>query len=61
MTNYLIGKGELLTYPIKAPRSGPPGKAHPYSLDEARDALLPQLDQTNEYLGACAAEKIPCR
>ena len=59
MTNYLIGKGELLTYPIKAPRSGPPGKAHPYSLDEARETLLPQLAHANEYLASLSATEAP--
>ncbi len=41
-TNYLIGRGELLTDPI-----GPPArkvdKAHPYETEQARDRLLPRL------------------
>lgn len=47
VTRYLIGKGELLTYPIDAPKKKPGEKAHPYTLEEARRALLPQIEAAN--------------
>lgn len=48
-TRYLIGKGELLTYPIDPPPMKP-NKVHPYTLQEAKAALLPQIEQTNSSL-----------
>lgn len=47
-TRYLIGKGELLTYPINAPKKQPGDKQHPYTLVEAKQVLLPQIDVANE-------------
>jgi len=47
-TRYLIGKGELLTYPITAPKKQPGEKNHPYTLAQAQRALLPQIDATNQ-------------
>lgn len=47
-TRYLIGKGELLTYPIKAPKKQPGDKNHPYTLAQAKEALLPQIDAANQ-------------
>lgn len=41
---FLIGRGELLTHEIPPPPSIPK-KSHPYTLDEARKAILPQLRQ----------------
>ena len=35
-TRYLIGKGELLTQPIDAPRMKPSPKVRPYSVSEAQ-------------------------
>lgn len=40
--NYLIGRGELLTEPV-APPPIKPTKAHPYTVEEARARLAPQL------------------
>ena len=37
--NLLLGFGETLTHPIKRPPINP-NKAHPYSLEEARQHLL---------------------
>jgi hypothetical protein len=39
---FIIGRGEVLTYEIPPPKSGGP-KVHPYSLDEAKAALVPQI------------------
>lgn len=46
-TRYLIGKGELLTYGIEAPRKKMSEKKRPYTLEEAKAALIPQLDAAN--------------
>lgn len=46
--NYLIGRGELLTEPVGPPKIKP-DKVHPYTPDEARVRLAPQL---TEALGA---------
>ncbi len=45
-TRFLIGRGELLTYDIPPPPIKP-GKAHPYSLAEAKAHLLPQIVQSS--------------
>lgn len=50
-TRYLIGSGELLTYPIAPPKKNPGEKAHPYTLADAKQALLPQIDAANEVFG----------
>lgn len=47
-TRYLIGKGELLTHPIDAPKKRPARKKHPYTLAEAKATLIPQLEAANE-------------
>ncbi len=39
---FIIGRGEVLTYEIPPPKSGGP-KVHPYSLAEAKTALMPQI------------------
>lgn len=59
MSNYLIGKAELMTYPIKAPTRDNPGKAHPYSLNEARSWLIPELRQADEYFSALTQHEAP--
>ncbi|WOB05871.1 S8 family peptidase [Piscinibacter gummiphilus] len=49
-TRYIIAKGELLTYPIGAPKKEPGEKNHPYTLAQAKAALLPQIDEaTHEF------------
>lgn len=55
---YIIGKGELLTFTIPPPPMKP-GKVHPYTLDEARTALLPEIQQTNTSLTALPALACP--
>ncbi len=47
---YLIGKGELLTFGIDAPKKKPADKKHPYTLAEAKAFLIPQLEATNAAL-----------
>ena len=56
---YLIGKGELLTYPIAPPKKNPGEKAHPYTLEEARRALLPQIVATNQAFAELPASACP--
>ena len=46
-TRYLIGRAELLTYPIETPKKKPGEKAHPYTLAEAKQILVPQIDVAN--------------
>ena len=46
-TRYLIGRAELLTYPIEAPKKKPGDKAHPYTLAEAKQILVPQIEVAN--------------
>ena len=41
---FIIGKGELLTYDIPPPPMLSK-KAHPYSLDEAKSVVIPQMQQ----------------
>lgn len=58
MTRYLIGKGELLTYRIETPKQNPGAKNHPYSFEEAKSVILPQVREANEKFsslpsGAC--------
>ncbi|HFD33281.1 MAG TPA: S8 family peptidase [Gammaproteobacteria bacterium] len=42
-SNFLIGRGELLTYPIRAPKGGGE-KAEVYTFYEAREVLRPQFN-----------------
>jgi len=42
-SNFLIGRGELLTYPIGAPKGGG-DKAEVYTFSEAKQLLRPQLE-----------------
>ncbi|HQX06362.1 MAG: S8 family peptidase [Zoogloea sp.] len=46
-TRYLIGRAELLTYPIEAPKKAPSNKAHPYTLGEAKQVIVPQIEAAN--------------
>ena len=48
-TRYIIGQGESLTYTIDAPKMKP-NKRHPYTLDEARTAVIPQVKETASQL-----------
>jgi len=46
-TRYLIGRAELLTYPIEAPKKAPSDKVHPYTLGEAKQVIVPQIEAAN--------------
>lgn len=50
---YIMGQGELLTYTIPPPKIAP-SKKHPYTLDEAKAAVRPQVQAT-----AALLEKLP--
>lgn len=58
-TRYLIGRGELLTYQIEAPRKKPGNKAHPYSLAEAKAHVVPQMEAAARQLQELPAEACP--
>lgn len=45
---YLIGKGELLTYAIDPIKKQQSEKVHPYSLDAAKKQIIPQIQTANE-------------
>jgi hypothetical protein len=47
--NYLLGRGENLTFPIEPPGGGGP-KNHPYSFAEAKAAMLPKVADTARAL-----------
>ncbi len=46
-TRYLIGRAELLTYPIEAPKKKVGDKAHPYTLGEAKRVIVPEIEAAN--------------
>ena len=50
---FIIGRGEVLTYEIPAPKSFGV-KVHPYSLDEAKKILIPEIKEI-----ASSVEKLP--
>jgi len=49
-SKFLIGRGELLTFQIKAPKRKP-GKSEVYSLFEAQEILLPEIAAANSAFG----------
>lgn len=55
---FLIGRGELLTYPIQAPKRKP-GKTDVYSLAEAQQALLPEIAMANSFFDHLPNEAKP--
>lgn len=57
-TNFLIGRGELLTHDIPAPKRVPK-KAEVYSLDYAQGRLGPQFTQTSKALDALPQDACP--
>lgn len=57
-TNFLIGRGELLTHDIKGPKRKP-GKAEVYSLQEAARRLTPQFSATATALDALPPDACP--
>ena len=58
-TRYIIAKGELLTYPIGAPKKEPGEKNHPYTLAQAKAALLPQIDQATQEFDRLPPQACP--
>ena len=57
-TRYIIGQGESLTYPLDPPKIKP-NKAHPYTLDEARSAVVPQIRATAKRLNQLPSDARP--
>jgi hypothetical protein len=57
-TNFLIGRGELLTHDIKGPKRMP-GKAEVYTLAQAVQRLTPQFSATATALDALPAHACP--
>jgi hypothetical protein len=57
-TNFLIGRGELLTHEIKAPRHGMK-KVEVYTLREAKSRLVPQFSKVATSLDNLPAEACP--
>ena len=55
---FIIGKGELLTYDIGAPPMKP-NKAHPYSLGDAQQILIPQMKDVAREVGSLPREACP--
>ncbi len=57
-TNFLIGRGELLTFDIKAPKRGGE-KAELYSFDEAKSRMVPQISNASAILDELPSEACP--
>src|SRR5690606_5094817 len=57
-TNFLIGRGELLTEHIPPPKRKPE-KAHAYTFDEALLRLVPQAERTANEIDALPKEACP--
>ena len=57
-TNFLIGRGELLTHDIKGPKRMP-GKAEVYSFAQAAQRLTPQFVATATSLDALPPHACP--
>lgn len=58
-TRYLIGRGELLTRRIDAPKKRMGEKARPYTLSESQETILPQIGAANEIFAALPAKACP--
>ncbi len=57
-TNFLIGRGELLTHEIKGPKRGM-DKAEVYTLQQARQRLTPQFAKVSTSLDSLPAKACP--
>ena len=57
-TNFLIGRGELLTYDIKGPKRGGK-KTEVYLFNEAKQRLKPQFTETASALDTLPQEACP--
>ena len=58
-SRFIIGKGELLTYPIDAPKKGMGEKNRPYTLNEAQEVIIPQIKATAALLDSLPDEAKP--
>jgi hypothetical protein len=58
LTNFLIGRGELLTHEVRGPKRVP-GKAEVYTLQEATRRLSPQFTEAATALDALPADACP--
>jgi subtilase family protein len=58
-TNYLIGRGELLTYPIEAPKKKQSEKLRPYTLAQAKAHVVPQIEAANASIRDLPAQACP--
>lgn len=56
--NFLLGYGERLVSPI-SPNSGPQNKKAPYSVDEARQRLIPMFAHVSEVFDAIPSKACP--
>jgi len=57
-TNFLIGRGELLTHEVKGPKRKP-GKKEVYTLQEATKYLVPQFNKTSTALDGLPSHACP--
>lgn len=57
-TNFLIGRGELLTHQVPPPLRRPTSRSV-YSLEEARQTLVPQFTRTIEVFEATPSAALP--
>ena len=55
---FIIGRGEVLTYEIPPPKSGG-AKVHPYSLAEAKTALIPLIQEMAAQVQALPTQACP--
>src|SRR3989338_111832 len=57
-TNFLIGRGEVLAHQVPPPPRNP-GKGSIYSLAEAREVLIPQIQQAIESFDDAPVGALP--
>lgn len=57
--NFLLGYGERLTEAVRLPPRGGGEKAHPYTLDEAREVLMPRARLVHRELAALPVDACP--
>lgn len=57
-TNFLIGRGELLTHDIVGPKRMP-GKAEVYTFAQARERMVPQFRSASKVLDELSADACP--
>src|SRR5262249_3722502 len=57
--NLLLGKGHALTSPFERKRGGRPKTHHPYTFEQAKKRLAPQVEQAAERASALAPDACP--